>query len=235
MINTIPQAAIEQLKSYVYRMIDPRTNEIFYIGKGEGNRVLNHVNGILNSSKSGRFSEKQDQIIEIKAAGLEVHYDIIRHGLTQDEAFLIESVLIDFIGQKHLRNEIRGNDSRETGLMTLQEVINKYAATQIKPEHRCLLININRQYVDGMNDDDIYQATKQSWIIGKKREEVEVVLATYKGIVRGAYMVKKWYPVKKRWGFDCANTNTDLKSLYLNKSVEHLINKGNQNPIKYLF
>ena len=30
----------EQLKHYVYRLIDPRNGNTFYVGKGKGDRVL---------------------------------------------------------------------------------------------------------------------------------------------------------------------------------------------------
>ena len=29
---------------YVYELIDPRTNSVFYIGKGKGKRVFQHLN-----------------------------------------------------------------------------------------------------------------------------------------------------------------------------------------------
>ena len=38
---------IDQLQYYVYRLIDPRTGQTFYVGKGKGNRVFAHVNDAL--------------------------------------------------------------------------------------------------------------------------------------------------------------------------------------------
>ena len=35
----------EQLKAYVYLLIDPRDDQVFYVGKGNGNRVFHHAQG----------------------------------------------------------------------------------------------------------------------------------------------------------------------------------------------
>ncbi len=45
-------SVIEALQYYVYCLVDPRTNRIFYIGKGSGNRIFNHTNDALNDNLS---------------------------------------------------------------------------------------------------------------------------------------------------------------------------------------
>lgn len=32
-----------RLQYYVYALVDPRTDQIFYVGKGVGNRVFQHI------------------------------------------------------------------------------------------------------------------------------------------------------------------------------------------------
>ena len=40
---TLPIEVQEELGNYVYRLIDPRNGETFYVGKGKGNRIYAHI------------------------------------------------------------------------------------------------------------------------------------------------------------------------------------------------
>ena len=44
-ITSFPAEVTEALRSYVCRLIDPRTGETFYVGKGKDNRVFAHARG----------------------------------------------------------------------------------------------------------------------------------------------------------------------------------------------
>lgn len=68
---------------YVYMLIDPRDDRPFYVGKGVGNRIFNHVkNAIDNPTNS---DEKCDVIRKIGPG--KVRHVIVTHGLaTETEA-----------------------------------------------------------------------------------------------------------------------------------------------------
>ena len=46
-VDGFPQEVVEALRHYVYRLIDPRNGETFYVGKGQGQRVFDHVSGAI--------------------------------------------------------------------------------------------------------------------------------------------------------------------------------------------
>lgn len=226
------QAVCEKIEHYVYVLKDPRNSQIFYIGKGVGNRVFKHVLGATESSVE---TDKLNLIREIIKLNLEVEHYILRHGLTKEQAFEIESACIDLLGLDILTNSVKGHDSWERGLKTVNEVIQHYDAKAITITEPTIIININKRYIRFMSDIDLYEATKQSWKLGNKKKDARFVIASYHGLVREVYEIENWYKVNDRWGFNGKVANKEIVDKYKNNSLENYIKHGNQNPIRYTF
>ena len=102
-ITQFSQRTIKEIGHYVYRLVDPRNGQTFYVGQGQGNRVFQHVkdaekhykNIDLNKHDFDSDSKKLKTIREIYDASLEVIYIIHRWHLTKEEADEVEAALID--------------------------------------------------------------------------------------------------------------------------------------------
>ncbi|MDQ3799140.1 MAG: GIY-YIG nuclease family protein, partial [Acidobacteriota bacterium] len=68
-IQEFPLSVIEKLDYYVYLLIDSENKQVFYVGKGTGNRIFAHINAALTDALP---SDKLDKIRMIRASGLEV-------------------------------------------------------------------------------------------------------------------------------------------------------------------
>lgn len=77
---------------YVYELIDPRTSEAFYVGKGKGRRAWVHEADELRGS--GCNAIKRERIGQIRRAGLRVEVSILADGLSEREAYRLERVQI---------------------------------------------------------------------------------------------------------------------------------------------
>ena len=230
----------EQLKYYVYALIDPRSSEVFYIGKGKGNRVFAHVDDAI--SNEAHKSDKLECIREIRKSGKSVEHIIVRHGLTEEQSLRIESVLIDFshyLKDKDVRTDLAniagGHHAELFGLMTANELERKYNAPPLTElHHKVIIININKSYDKGKGMASIYDSTKESWKIHESRHKtLEYALAEYRGIIVGVFKIQKWYRAGERWGFDGEEAESNIKDIYLNKSIAHTKKKGAANPIRY--
>lgn len=89
-----PADVERKLKTYVYRLIDPRNGETFYVGKGQGNRVFSHIRAEQNLD-GDELDNKVRRIREIRLAGFEVAHVIHRHGMDERTALEVEAALID--------------------------------------------------------------------------------------------------------------------------------------------
>jgi hypothetical protein len=229
------QSVIEQLNYYVYFLQDPRTNDVFYVGKGVGNRIFNHIECAIETDTE---TDKLEIIREIVNAGLKVKHYILRHGLTEEVAFEIEASLIDFIGMENLSNIQGGHYSDDYGLKTVEEISAIYDAEELKTDESVILININRLYNRKMTEVELYEATRKSWVIGKRKAKAKYAIATYRGLTREVYQIKDWFPIdvkgKTRWGFNGSKANETIRSKLRYKSIKSFFVKGAANPIKYI-
>jgi len=93
-MKSFPQEVIDKIQWYVYRLIDPRNGETFYVGKGKGNRIFAHICQEA-SVKLDELDPKLERIRDINISGFEVAHIIHRHGLDENTAVEVEAALID--------------------------------------------------------------------------------------------------------------------------------------------
>jgi hypothetical protein len=233
-INKFSQSVCEKIGYYVYYLVTPN-GKVFYVGKGKRNRVFQHVKGI---AKDNAKSEKINIIKQILRKGGMIKYAIIRHGLTEKEAFEVESSLIDHMGLTGLTNKVYGHDSEDRGKMSPEDIIAVYDAKKIRINDPVMLININKLFRRNMTKKELYDATRSSWKLGKRRYKAKYALPTYRGITRDVYEIKSWHPEKAksgdRWEFKGKVAKESIRKKYLSKSVNRYIKQGAQNPIKYI-
>jgi hypothetical protein len=242
-IEKFPNEVIDELKYYVYRLIDPRNGETFYVGKGKGNRVFNHIKCALAMENLDEVDDKIHIIREIIVAGLEVIHVIHRHGMDEECALEVEAALID--AYPGVSNIMGGQGSNDYGPMNALEIINKYMAQEAIFEHRVLMITINKS----VSERSIYDATRYAWKLSKEKiKKVDYVLAVKQGIIVGVFIPTEWKPatianfptlhidIPERFGFVGYEADNQIKQLYLHKRIpEEYRKKGAPNPIKYSF
>ena len=242
-LTEFPREVIDEIKFYVYRLIDPRNGVTFYVGKGKGNRVFQHMKGALSDKETDHINDKIQTIREINAAGLDVIHVIHRHGMDEDIALEVEAAVID--AYPEATNIMGGTGSNDFGPMNAIEIINKYAAEGAVFEHRVLMITINKT----VTKRNIYDATRFCWKLSEsKLKTVEYVLAVTQGIIIGVFEPTEWkvatienFPefyddVPSRMGFVGIEAAEAIKEMYLRKRVPAKYRKrGAANPIKYSF
>uniref|UniRef100_UPI00404739D5 hypothetical protein n=1 Tax=Mariniflexile sp. TaxID=1979402 RepID=UPI00404739D5 len=69
---------IQALNNYVYIYSHPVTNEIFYVGKGRGNRIFSHLDEQSDS-------QKVKYLADLVLSGLKPNLEILIHGLEDEK------------------------------------------------------------------------------------------------------------------------------------------------------
>lgn len=233
----------DRLKYYVYRLIDPRNGETFYVGKGTGNRVFAHVKGELGA-EADALTDKLQRIRDIRIDGFEVAHVIHRHGMDQQAAYEVEAALID--AYPEATNAVGGRASDERGLMHANQIVERYKAREAVFKHKAILINANRS---AAKEESVYEAVHYAWKLDpQKAAKAEVVLAVLQGLIVGAFIADHWLPATRAnfpntpedrpgsWGFTGREAPESVARLYLRRRIPDSMRKrGAANPVKYAF
>jgi len=237
--SEFPQSVVERLGYYVYVLRDPRDGAVFYVGKGTGNRVFAHANEALEHPTA---TDKLDHIRAIADAGMHVTYEVVRHGLTEDQAIEVESALIDWIGVADLANAVVGHHVERRGRMTVPEIIATYRAEPVTISEPSLLVIVNRLFTRNIDSDRLYEITRGNWVLNERRKDKpKYGIAVYRGLVRAVYRIESWEraqarrPEQKRqarWRFSGVVAN-EMQHL-IGGSVAAYLDPPSQSPTRYV-
>ena len=251
-MNNFSRKASAKLESYVYALVDPHTEEIFYVGKGSTpGRPFSHLR------KKGVKDDKnlQNRISSVRSQGLEPIVEIIRYGLNKNVAHEVESAVIDTIGLKNLTNSIRGHQV-ERGRVRADTLDQQLSG---KPLH---IEDINISAIlfychQAQQKYALYDATRQFWNLNKNRIKrkddgelrYQYAFAMKGSVVLNVYKILEWYPAgatvssrefaddgKERWEFIGAPAEESLLKAYKNKVLHRggSILHAPQGGIRYL-
>ena len=247
----------EELGWYVYLLADPRESGlsgqgVFYVGKGQGNRVFAHQHAAEFSAKANTLeqSAKIARINEITSAGFDIEVKILRHQLRdEEEAFTVEAAAIDLCNSMDARltNIQSGHHSGNLGLRSLSDVNATYGARELIPSdfggQKIVLIKAAKKFNLGDGEDALYEATRQWWKVAAARRDFgkpsapDWAAAVYRGVIRDVYKIVEWVGREDtRWGFVGDRTSDDVVEMrrqFQNCDASDLYTPGAQWPLLY--
>lgn len=199
---------------YVYGLIDPRSKQIFYIGKGTKNRVFEHEKESLGSPDSEKLKLKT--IADIKNAGFEVdEYERINGAAPLEEKDIRHRILIIKINRLYQR----GMDEK----VLYDAVRGVWRASKEKVK--------TVEYVFGVYNSLIVAVYKPSeWFVCKEAKDK----LPRQDIVLTPKTENRVFFVDER--YEHGLPLDENEEFYLGKSIAGLkLNQSAQNPITYLY
>lgn len=239
-----------ELAYYVYALIDPVNKQVFYVGKGKGERMFAHVleSFTVDTTNSDiSVGKKLERIQAIHNSGNKVEMRILHYGLTNEHAFIVESVLIDVFSNftsidtnaiGELTNSINGFD-HQRGFCDVSELIRRAKVKEkikLLPGEKLLAIKINGTEQD---DSEILEKVRKYWRIDPNHANNATYIAACRhGVVVGLYKYKnesKWIKQKdgNRYYFEGLSIKEkEILDRFINKSID--FPKRARYPICYV-
>lgn len=209
--HDLPLEAAERLGPYyVYALVDPTDGSVFYVGKGSKQRLLAHGREADLTVAERASSGKVRRIRSIRDAGYEPRVDVVRHGLDETQALLVEAALIDCLDG--LTNVVEGHGA-DQGRKPLSEYVMRYGAPPVAADAPpVVLIRVGRWrdmveemepgvwrqgngYWPGISLEELIDSARGWWKINPtsiQRRGIRHAIAVYDGVTRVLMEIGSW-------------------------------------------
>lgn len=222
-----------RLGYYVYVLKDPRNSEVFYVGKGQGNRIFSHLEeaaGVLAKPVDYENTvSKCRRIIDIWLDGYEVELAIAARGLRdEEEAHKIEAAIYDSLTWAE-RFVITNQVSPPEGTFLSYQDFDTLLVEPVNPKQaaRVFICNISQTYPAR----DAYNATRGDWVRKPAFAETTVGVGLFHGVSKGAYSIASWniaptnYPsIRDQFTSPGAPDTPQVETEFHNKDWSKVIN-----------
>ncbi len=244
----------ELVGHYVYRLIDPRNGETFYVGQGKNNRVFHHARLELQlpeDAPEDDLSLKLTRIREIRSSKLEVGYVIHRHGISPESIDEVEAAVID--AYPGLTNIQGGHGSADRGPVSPKQIMALYDLTEVdlRDDDRIIFLSVGR-IEDTSSLEAVYASSAVAWKLNVNRaRQADYVVPVKQGRTLAVFKPTEWlaathanFPqiVAKtnqrpdKWGFKQSPVEESVRERLVGENGKRLPKElpfGSGQPIRY--
>ena len=229
-----------KLRSYVYLLVDPRTGRPFYVGRGRNDRCFRHVRAARAGAEGQAKYPMLERIREIESGRRTVRIDILRHGLSPDEALLVEAATHDALGLPGCPELGRQRRSAvEVGSFLAKRA-------KIKRAHQLVLLRVG-----ATGADTSYERVRHGWRIGRRWTDPDSPRAprwaavVAGDVIAGVYRIDGWRHAGPGRGGDgsrppdrfsfVGSPEPELERRYVGRSVAAYGTAGARGPVTYVW
>jgi len=239
--TAFPPGVSDKLGVYVYVLADARTGRPFHVGRGRGDRCFRHVEAARTvpdpaSTDAPTGFPALDRIREAESDGRPVRVEVLRYGLTADQADLVVAAVDDVLAL----GQTTRLGSQRTPAVELGAALAKRA--KLKRSHQAVLLRVGSH---GAATD--YDRARHGWRIGRRWVDTDAVgspkwaMLVAGELVEAVYRIDGWEPsptsgtssATERWSF-VGTQDAELEARYVGRSVSGYFGSGGPSQVTYV-
>jgi hypothetical protein len=187
-----------------------------------------------------------DKIREVEASGRAVRIDILRYGLSPEEALLVEAAVHDALG-------FSGTPAAGAQRLSTEEISSHLAKrAKFKRAHQVVLLRVGAK-----GSDPSYESARHGWRVGKRWIDLESprspkwAVIVVGDAVAAVHRIDGWEPAPLRgrsrhtvvettarstYRYSFTGTpDPELERRYVGKSVASYLGAGTPSPVTYVW
>jgi hypothetical protein len=218
---------VVRLRSYVFLLVDPRTGRPFAVGRGKGDKCYRTLAALRNGSGDPQVV---DRVRKIEAGGRQVRVDVLRYGLTGEQARLVEAAAADALG-------LAGHpDGQRVTADALRSALSRPA--KFKRAHQVVLLRLS--------PSDLGSVARHRWRIGRRWTDVgsprapKWAVIVVDDLVRAVCSIDGWEatgdPASPATRYILlGRSDPEMERRYVGRSVAAYRTTGSPSPVTYVW